>query len=97
MAKVKQYVFSARTTEEGLKRLSEVKSKAGVGWDEFVIEGMCGYYKLDKAILSLPKKEATVKEQEKKQPSAKKTAKKAPGKGTSPTGTGTNEPPPPEQ
>jgi hypothetical protein len=35
MARAKQYVFSARTTEAGLKLLSEVKSKMGVGWDVY--------------------------------------------------------------
>lgn len=64
MAKTKQYVFSARTTEEGLKQLSELKAKLNVGWDEMVINGMCGHYNLDKAILSLPKKEAPVKAEE---------------------------------
>ena len=66
MAREKQHIFSARTTEEGLKQLSELKAKLDVGWDELVIDGMCGHYKLDKAMLSLPKKAATVKEQEKK-------------------------------
>jgi hypothetical protein len=44
MARTKQYLFSARITEEGLKRLSELKAKLGVGWDEMVIDGMCGHY-----------------------------------------------------
>jgi hypothetical protein len=61
MAKTKQYVFSTRTTEEGLKRLNELKANLNIGWDELVIDGMCGHYNLDKAILTLPKKEAPAK------------------------------------
>ena len=56
IAKAKQFVFNARTTETGLKELNEVKSKMELGWDEFVIDGMCGHYKLDKAVMTLPKK-----------------------------------------
>ena len=56
MAKVKQYVFSARTTEEGLKQLNELKTKLGIGWDEMVIDRVCVHYNLNKAVLSLPKK-----------------------------------------
>lgn len=40
MAREKQYVFSARTTEEGLKQLSELRIKRGMGWDELVIEAV---------------------------------------------------------
>ena len=36
MAKVKQYVFSARTTEQGLKGFNEVKERVNIGWDELV-------------------------------------------------------------
>jgi hypothetical protein len=32
-----------------------------VGWDELVIDGMCAHYGLDKAVMSLPKKEALAK------------------------------------
>ncbi len=48
MAKEKQYVFSARTTEDGLKALNQLKDRLKIGWDEFVIAGMSGHYKLDK-------------------------------------------------
>ncbi len=40
MAKEKQYVFSARTTEEGLKALNEVKARLKVSWDELVIDAV---------------------------------------------------------
>jgi hypothetical protein len=63
MARAKHYGFSASTTKEGLKQLSELKAKLNIGWDELVIDGMCGHYNLDKVGLLLPKKAAPVKEQ----------------------------------
>jgi hypothetical protein len=62
MAKEKQYVFSARTTEEGLKVLNEVKMRLKVSWDDLVIEAVSAHYGLDKAMMSLPKKEKPAKE-----------------------------------
>jgi hypothetical protein len=61
MAREKQYVFSARTTEEGLKALNEVKSCFNIGWDELVIEAVSEHYNLDKAMITLPKKEKPAK------------------------------------
>jgi hypothetical protein len=55
MAKAKQYVFSARTTEEGLKLLSKLKAEKGIGWDELVIDAVCDRYGLDTLVMSLPK------------------------------------------
>lgn len=57
MAKPKQYVFSARTTEEGLKTLNELKAKLGIGWDELVIDAVCAHYGLDRGVMALPKAE----------------------------------------
>ena len=62
MAKEKQYVFSARTTEHGLKALNELKGRLKVSWDEMVIEAMCEKYGLDKTVMALPRKEKPVKE-----------------------------------
>jgi hypothetical protein len=62
MAKEKQYVFSARTTEEGLKALGEVKARLTIGWGELVIEAVSAHYELDRAVMTLPKKEAPIKE-----------------------------------
>lgn len=62
MEREKQYVFSARTTAEGLKALGEVKSCFNIGWDELVIESVSAYYNLDKAMMSLPRKEKSAKE-----------------------------------
>ena len=64
MAKHKQHVFSARTTEEGLRLLNGLRRERGIGWDELVIDGMCAHYSLDKAVMSLPKKEAPAGEQQ---------------------------------
>ena len=78
MEKQKQHVFSARTTEEGLKQLNKLKVKLGIGWDELVIDGMCAHYGLDKAVLSLPKKEAPAKEPEKRDEGTEATDETAP-------------------
>lgn len=56
MARAKQWVFSARTTEEGLKALGEVKAKLNVGWDELVIEAVSAHFNLDKAMMPRPGK-----------------------------------------
>ncbi len=88
MAKEKQYVFSARTTEEGLGLLNKLKANLGIGWDELVVEAVCTHYGLDKAVMVLPKPERPKKEPEPKaekpkakaQPKAKKTKAREPSK-----------------
>ena len=55
MAKEKHYVFSARTTEEGLRVLNDLRKKRNVGWDELVIDAVCTHYGLDRAVMALPK------------------------------------------
>lgn len=57
MIKEKQYVFSARMTEEGLKALNELKAKLGVNWDDLVIDAVCAHYGLDRGIMVSPKAE----------------------------------------
>ncbi len=52
-----------------MELLNELKDRLHIGWDELVIDGMSAHYNLDKAVMSLPKKEAPAKEQEKKEPS----------------------------
>jgi hypothetical protein len=71
MARQKQHVFSARTTEQGLRLLNGLRREKGIGWDELVIDGMCAHYSLDKTVLSLPKKEAPAGEQQATQEPAK--------------------------
>ena len=62
MAKEKQYVFSARTTETGLKTLNELKGKLKASWDEMVIDAVCEKYNLQKEMMALPKKEKPAKQ-----------------------------------
>ncbi len=57
MAKQKQYVFSARTTEQGLKVLNDLKARLGVNWDVLVIDAVCGHYGLERAAMALPRAE----------------------------------------
>lgn len=64
--KRKKHVFSVRMTEEGLKTLNELMARLNVGWDDLVVDVMCGYYELDKAVMSLPKKEVPAKKHDKK-------------------------------
>jgi hypothetical protein len=65
MAKEKQHVFSARTTEAGLELLNELKDRLKIGWDELLIDGISAHYKIDKAVMSPPKKGAPDKAGEK--------------------------------
>jgi len=74
MAKEKQYVFSARTTEEGLRALNELKGKLKVSWDEMVIDAMCERYGLDKAVMALPKKQKPAKDTDKQPQPAEEPA-----------------------
>jgi hypothetical protein len=53
----KHYVFSARTTREGLRQLNDIKRERGLSWDELVIDAVCAHYGLDKLTLALPKVE----------------------------------------
>ena len=62
MARDKQHVFSARTTEQGLKALNETKGRLKLSWDEMVIEAVSAHYNLDREMMSLPRKEKPVKE-----------------------------------
>jgi len=55
MEKQKQYVFSARTTEEGLRLLNGIREEKGIGWDDLVIDAVCARYGLDTLVMSLPK------------------------------------------
>ena len=48
------HIPCARTTELGLKALSELKYRLGVGWDALVIDAVCAHYELDRAAMSLP-------------------------------------------
>ena len=77
MAKQKQYVFSARTTEKGLRRLNELKEQRGIGWDDLVIDAVCAHYGLDTLVMALPK----AYKPDKKSEGKKKGGKDKHGKG----------------
>jgi len=72
MAREKQHVFSARTTEEGLRQLNGVKDQLKVSWDDLVIDAVCDRYGLDRAVMAPPKRDRPVKEvqSEAEQPSS---------------------------
>jgi len=61
MAREKQHVFSARTTEQGLKALNETKGRLKLSWDELVVEAVSTHYNLDKEMMTLPRKEKPAK------------------------------------
>jgi len=44
MPKEKQYVFSARTTAEGLAILNGIRSEKGITWDTLVIEAVNAHW-----------------------------------------------------
>jgi hypothetical protein len=71
----KRYVFSARTTREGLRQLNDVKRERGVSWDDLVIDAVCAHYGLDKLTLALPKAEKTPKVETKAKAKPKPKAK----------------------
>ena len=48
----KHYVYSARTTKDGLAILNNAKGKRG--WDSFVNEAVAGHYGLDLSVIALP-------------------------------------------
>ena len=67
MPKDKQHVFSARTTEEGLRLMNALKKERNVGWDDLIIDAVCAHYGLDRAAMALPKAyKADKKTEEKK-------------------------------
>ena len=55
MAKEKHHVFSARTTEEGLRILNDLRKERNVGWDGLVVDAVCAHYGLDKGAMAIPK------------------------------------------
>lgn len=66
MSRGKQFVFSARTTEEGLKALNAKKTELGVNWDGLVVDAVCAHYGLDRAAMALPRAERPAKKSEEK-------------------------------
>jgi hypothetical protein len=76
----KHYVFSARTTREGLRQLNDVKRERDLSWDDLVIDAVCAHYGLDRSILALPKAEKSpeVETNAKAKPKPKAKAKTKP-------------------
>jgi len=79
MAKAKHHVFSARTTEEGLRLLNGIREERKVGWDDLVIDAVCAHYGLDRLVMALPKVYRPEKPEKAagKKAKAEKPAKKA--------------------
>jgi hypothetical protein len=53
----KRFVFSARTTEAGLRALNQLRQEKEIGWDELVVDAVCAHYGLDRSVLALPRAE----------------------------------------
>jgi hypothetical protein len=86
MEKQKQHVFSARTTEEGLRLLNGLRKARNIGWDDLVIDAVCAHYGLDKGTMALPKAYKPDKKSEGKKKGGKHgKGKKANRKTTEPT------------
>ncbi len=71
----KQYVFSARTTEEGLKQLNQLKAEKGIGWDDLVIDAVCAHYGMDRLVMALPKAYRPDKPKKEKKAAGKRSKK----------------------
>ena len=51
----KHHDFSARTTEEGLRILSDLRKERKVGWGELVVDAVCAHYGLGRGVMAIPK------------------------------------------
>jgi hypothetical protein len=69
------YVYSARTTEQGLALLN--KAKGEKGWDAFVNEAVCQHYGLDPAAINLPPSKYLLEREEKRKAKEAEKARKA--------------------
>lgn len=73
--KKKYHVFSARTTEEGLKILNELKKAQNVGWDDLVINAMDRTYGVTIPRIELTGPSPAERAKAKEEKEAAKTAK----------------------
>ncbi len=71
----KHYVYSARTTRDGLAILN--KARGGRGWDGFVNEAVCAHYNLDPAAINPPPSKFLAEREEKRKAREAEKAKKA--------------------
>jgi hypothetical protein len=69
MPDTKHYVYSARTTRDGLAVLN--KTRGDRSWDSFVNEAVCAHYGLDTLVMSLPKVYKAEKPQKEKKAASK--------------------------
>jgi hypothetical protein len=53
--KAKHFVFSARTTGDGLRMLNELKSKLACSWDDLVIDAVNAHHGVE--VPKVPRKE----------------------------------------
>jgi len=74
----KHYVYSARTTEDGLAVLN--KAKGNRSWDTFINEAVAEHYKLDPTVINLPPSKFLQERAERKAAKDAEKAKKASGK-----------------
>jgi hypothetical protein len=70
MARGKQWVFSARTTEKGLEILQDFKERLGVSWDDLVIDAVNAHHGMD-----VPKPPRAERKPEAEEPKAEPRAK----------------------
>ncbi len=74
----KHYVYSARTTEQGLALLN--KARGENVWDAFVNEAVAGHYGLDLSVIAPPPSNFLAEREEKRKAREAEKAKKAAGK-----------------
>jgi len=60
----KHYVYSARTTKDGLAGLNEARGERG--WDSFVNEAVAGHYGLDLSVIAPPPSKFFAEREEKR-------------------------------
>jgi hypothetical protein len=72
----KHYVYSARTTDEGLALINKARGERG--WDEFVNQAVAEHYGLDLGIIALPPSKFIEEQKSKREArEAEKVARKA--------------------
>jgi hypothetical protein len=74
----KHYVYSSRTTKEGLALFN--KSKGDKSWDQFINDAISAHYGLDPPTVNLPPSRFLAEREEKRKVREAEKAKKAAGK-----------------
>lgn len=76
MPDTKHYVYSARTTEEGLAPPNKIRADRQISWDMLVNTAVCDHYHLDPVVINLPpSKYLAEREEKRKAREAEKVAK----------------------